>query len=152
MRAGVRVGIDVGAARIGVAASDPGGLLASPVETVKRGKGDLERIVAIVMEREAIEVIVGLPYTLRGEIGQIATYVREFVRSLSRILAPVPVRLLDERLSTAAAHRRLQESGVRGRRVKAVIDQEAAVVILQSALDAERGTGTPPGRLVEAAE
>jgi putative holliday junction resolvase len=152
MRAGVRVGIDVGAVRIGVAASDPEGMLASPVETVKRGRGDLERIAAIATERAAIEVVVGLPRTLRGEIGPSASYVRQFVSPLSRILAPVPVRLLDERLSTADAHRRLQETGVRGRRVRAVVDQEAAVVILQSALDIERGTGRPPGQVVEAAE
>jgi putative holliday junction resolvase len=147
----VRIGIDVGSVRIGVAASDPAGLLASPVETVKRGKGDLERIAAIVAEREAIEVVVGLPRTLHGDVGRSAAYVGEFVRPLSRILAPVPVRLLDERLSTAVAHRRLQESGVRGHRVRSVVDQEAAAVILQSALDIERGTGRPPGHLVEAA-
>lgn len=152
MRAGVRVGIDVGAVRIGVAASDPEGMLASPVETVKRGRGDLERIAAIATERAAIEVVVGLPRTLRGEIGMSASYVRQFVSPLSRILAPVPVRLLDERLSTTDAHRRLKESGVRRRRVRAVVDQEAAVVILQSALEIERGTGRPPGQLVEAAE
>ena len=152
MRAGARVGLDVGTVRIGVSASDPSGLLASPVETVRRGKGDLERIAEIVTERQAMEVVVGLPTTLRGDEGRSAAYVREFVRALSRILRPIPVRLLDERLSTAAAHRRLQQSGVRGRRVKAVVDQEAAVVILQDALDAERGSGTPPGRLVEAVE
>jgi putative Holliday junction resolvase len=152
VRAGVRIGVDVGTVRIGVAASDPTGSLASPVETVKRGRGDLERIAAIAMERQAIEVVVGLPRTLRGDEGVSAAYVREFVRPLSRIISPIPVRLLDERLSTAAAHRRLRESQVRGRRVRAVVDQEAAVVILQGALDAERGSGTPPGRLVEAAE
>jgi putative pre-16S rRNA nuclease len=152
MRAGVRIGLDVGTVRIGVSASDPTGLLASPVETVRRGKGDLERIAEIVTERQAMEIVVGLPTNLRGNEGRSAAYVREFVRALSRILAPIPVRLLDERLSTAAAHRRLQESGVRGRRVRAVVDQEAAVVILQNALDAERGSGTAPGRLVEAVE
>jgi len=152
MRAGVRIGLDVGTVRIGVSASDPTGLLASPVETVRRGKGDLERIAEIVTERQAMEIVVGLPTNLRGDEGHSAAYVREFVRTLSRILAPIPVRLLDERLSTAAAYRRLQESGVRGRRVRAVVDQEAAVVILQNALDAERGSGTAPGRLVEAVE
>ena len=152
MRAGVRIGVDVGTVRIGVAASDPTGLLASPVETVRRGEGDLERVTAIATERQAIEVVVGLPRTLRGDEGASAAYVQEFVRSLSRIISPIPVRLLDERLSTAAAHRRLRDSRVRGRRVRAVIDQEAAVVILQGALDVERGSGAPPGRVVEAAE
>lgn len=148
MRTGVRVGVDVGTVRIGVAASDPDGIMASPVETVPRGRGDIERIAAIVAERSAIEVIVGLPRSLRGTKGRSAAYARKFAHQLSRILGAVPVRLADERLSTAAAEQRLRETGVRGRRARSIVDQEAATVILQSALDFERATGRPPGEVV----
>jgi putative holliday junction resolvase len=152
MRRGVRIGVDPGTVRIGVAASDPDGILATPVETVRRGAGDAARIRQIAAERGAIEVVVGLPRSLRGHKGQSAAYVAKFARELSRILAPVPVRLSDERLSTTAAQARLRESGVRGRRARALVDQEAAVVILQSALDIERSTGNAPGEIVPPAE
>src|SRR5262245_19964753 len=116
MRAGVRIGLDVGTVRIGVSASDPSGLLASPVETVRRGKNNLQHLAEIVTERQAMKIVVNLPTTLQNDEKRSTAYVREFVQTLYRILAPIPVRLLDERLSTAAAHRRLQQAGVRSRR------------------------------------
>ena len=148
MRAGVRVGVDVGSVRIGVARTDPGGLLAVPVETVARGEGDLDRIAAIVAEHEAIEVVVGLPRTLAGGEGAAAAKARQYAAVLARRIAPVAVRLVDERLTTVDAHRALRESWVAGRRQRAVVDQAAAVIILQSALDEERSSGRPPGELV----
>ncbi len=93
MRVGVRLGIDPGDARIGVARSDPSGFLATPVETVRRGKGDLARIAAIVAEEEAMEVVVGLPRSLSGNEGPAAVKTREFAGRLARRLDPVPVRL-----------------------------------------------------------
>ncbi|MCX9193041.1 Holliday junction resolvase RuvX [Carbonactinospora thermoautotrophica] len=150
MRPGVRLGVDVGTVRIGVASCDPHGLLATPVETVRRGRGDLNRIARLVTELGAIEVVVGLPRSLSGREGPAAQAAREFAARLARRIAPVPVRLVDERLSTVTAQRGMHEVGVSSRKGRAVIDQAAAVVILQSALDAERTAGSPPGQIVQA--
>ena len=150
MRRGVRLGLDPGEARIGVARSDPSGFLATPVETVARGAGDLARLAAIVGEEEAVEVVVGLPRSLSGGEGPAAVRVREFATALARRVAPVPVRLCDERLTTVAAEAVLREQGRKGRRRRAVVDQAAAVLILQHALDTERSTGDAPGEIVEA--
>ncbi len=149
MRHGVRLGIDPGDARIGVARSDPSGFLATPVETVRRGKGDLARIAAIAGEEEAVEVVVGLPRSLSGREGPAAAKVREFAAALARRLAPIPVRLVDERMTTVSAEAMLRDQGRRGGKRRAVVDQAAAVLILQHALDTERTTGTPPGEAVE---
>lgn len=149
MRPGVRVGIDPGDARIGVARSDPSGFLASPVETVRRGKGDLRRIARITEESEAVEVVVGLPRSLSGREGPAAVKVREFASSLARKVAPVPVRLCDERLTTVSAEAMLRDRGRKGSDRRSVVDQAAAVLILQHALDTERATGRPPGEIVE---
>ncbi len=139
-RPGVRVGVDVGRARIGLAVSDPHGMLATPVCTVPRTASDLGlgKIADVVREYEAVEVIVGLPVTLQGEERQAAIEVRRYVRHLARKVYPVPVRLVDERMSTVVATRRLSERGVRGKRRRSVVDQAAAVEILQGWLDAER--------------
>jgi putative Holliday junction resolvase len=116
---------------------------------VKRGRGDLQRIVAILAEEEAVEVVVGLPRSLSGTEGPAAVKVREFAARLARRVAPVPVRLCDERLTTVSAEAMLRDRGRKGARRRAVVDQAAAVVILQNALDTERATGTPPGEIVE---
>jgi putative Holliday junction resolvase len=154
-RRGRRVGIDVGSVRVGVAASDPSAVLATPVRTVARdadetavAPADLEEIAGLVAELEAVEVVVGLPRTLAGTEGPAAQTARTYAGRLAVRIAPVPVRLVDERLTTVDAHRNLRESGVDGRAQRAVVDQAAAVLILQAALDAERGSGRPPGELV----
>lgn len=149
MRQGVRLGIDPGDARIGVARSDPSGVLATPVETVPRGKGDLRRIAWIAVEERAVELVVGLPRSLKGGEGPAAEKVREFARALARQVEPVPVRLCDERLTTVSAEAMLRDRGKKGAKRRAVVDQAAAVVILQSALDTERSRGLPPGEIVE---
>lgn len=148
MRFGVRLGIDPGDARIGVARSDPSGMLATPVETVPRGEGDLRRIAAILEEENAVEVVVGLPRSLSGKEGPAAVKAREFALALAREVAPVPVRLCDERLTTVTAESMLRERGKKGAKRRAVVDQAAAVVILQTALDTERGRGQAPGEVV----
>ena len=151
MRPGVRVGVDVGSVRVGVARTDPSALVATPVETVRRdlrGGLDLDRIAEIVRDAGAVEVVVGLPRTLRGDEGSAAASARQYATAIARLVTPVPVRLVDERLSTVSAHRTLRDAGVRGRRHRPVVDQVAAVVILQSALDAERASGRAPGALV----
>jgi putative Holliday junction resolvase len=148
VRRGVRIGVDVGSVRIGVAASDPGGLLAVPLETVARDGSDLDRIAAIALERDAIELVVGLPRTLAGVEGSSAQAVRDYSVTLAGRVAPRVVRLVDERLTTVSAEHDLRKAGVRGRRARTVVDQLAAAAILQAALDAERSTGTPPGETV----
>lgn len=141
--------MDVGDVRIGVAACDPRGVLATPVETVARGRGDIQRIAEIAAERGAIEVVVGLPRSLSGEEGPAAKAARGFAHRLARYVAPCPVRLVDERLSTVSAGRAMRESGVSGREARGTIDQAAAVVILQDALDFERTSGRAPGETVQ---
>ncbi|HEX2361615.1 MAG TPA: Holliday junction resolvase RuvX [Jiangellaceae bacterium] len=149
MRSGVRVGIDVGTVRIGVATCDPDGVLATPLETVRRGTGDVGRLTTIIAEQQAIEVVVGLPLSLSGGDGPAAATTRSFARALARRVAPCPVRLVDERLSTVEATRGMRERGVSARQGRESVDQAAAVVILQSALDTERGSGRPPGEIVQ---
>lgn len=149
MRHGVRLGIDPGDARIGVARSDPSGFLATPVETVRRGKGDLARLARLVVEEEAVEVVVGLPRSLGGGEGPAGAKVREFAARLATRVAPVAVRLVDERLTTVSAESMLRDQGRKGQKRRAVVDQVAAVVILQHALDTERSSGRAPGEIVE---
>ena len=137
--AGVRVAVDVGAVRVGVAVSDPAGVLATPYATLRRdavGDADVAEIVALARERAAVEVVVGLPRLLSGEEGAAAGAAREYAGALRRALGDVPVRLVDERLTTVTAERALREAGVSSRAQRAVVDQAAAVAILQAALEA----------------
>ncbi|WP_238154604.1 Holliday junction resolvase RuvX [Ornithinimicrobium sufpigmenti] len=143
---GVLLGVDVGAARVGLAVSDGAGILAHPVATLARdeaGGTDLDQIALEVQERGAVAVVVGLPRTLSGEEGLAARAARRYAEALQRRLE-VPVRLWDERLTTVDAHRVLRDSGVPGRSQRGVVDQAAAVLILQSALEARRA-GRPVG-------
>ena len=151
VRPGVRIGVDVGSVRVGVAACDPAGLIATPVSTLSRGKGDLDALAALVAEREAVEVLVGLPTSLSGRAGPAVAAAEAYAGALAGRV-PVPVRLVDERFSTVGAQRDLRDSGVDTRRGRSVIDQAAAVIILQGALDAERSSGLAPGRLVQAVD
>ena len=145
---GVWFGVDVGKVRVGVARSDPTGFLATPVETVRRGRGDLSRIARLAREAEAVEIVVGLPRSLSGGEGPAAARAREFAGALAARVAPVPVRLQDERLTTVSAEAMLRDRGKKGASRRAVVDQAAAVLILQHALDTERETGRPPGEMV----
>jgi putative Holliday junction resolvase len=152
MRLGVRLGVDVGSVRVGVARCDPSALIATPVTTLARDEAngsDRQSIASMVSELAVIEVIVGNPVALDGRVGYAADATRRYAVALASLIAPVPVRLVDERLSTVAASRQLRSSGVRGRGHRRVIDQAAAVVVLQGALDAERATGRAPGSPVE---
>ena len=156
MRPGVRLGVDVGTVRVGVAVSDPRGVLASPYATLARTwpaegttEDDIATIAALAVEREAIEIVVGLPRSLSGDEGPAAGAARQYAAELARRVSPVGVRLVDERLTSVDAHRVLRHSGVDGRRQRAVVDQAAAVLILQAGLDEERGSGRPPGEPVK---
>ena len=143
---GRRLGVDVGKVRVGVALSDPDGILASPLVTVPRDMGaaadsvpaDIAELARLVREHEAVQVVVGLPVRLDGSEGIAAIDIRTYAERLARAVGHVPVVLADERMSTVVASRRLAERGVRGKRQRAVVDQAAAVEILQSWLDAQR--------------
>ena len=148
MRPGVRLGIDVGTARIGVARSDLHGMLATPVETVPRGAGDIARIRELVSEIDAVEIIVGLPLALSGRETASTGDAKEFAGRLFTACA-VPVRLVDERLSTVSANSALRASGRNAKNSRSVVDQVAAVIILQHALDFERSADSPPGAVVD---
>lgn len=147
MRQGVRLGIDVGRARIGVARCDRDGILATPVETVPRRDGDVARILAIRDEVDAVEIVVGLPLSLSGGSTASTEDARAFAEQLAAT-AGVPVRLVDERLSTVTAQNQLRANGRSTRTSRSVVDQAAAVIILQTALDSERSSGSAPGTLV----
>jgi putative holliday junction resolvase len=151
MRPGVRLAVDVGSVRVGVAASDPTGTLASPVTVLRRdarGGRDLLELAELTREREAIEVVVGLPRSLRNAEGAAAAAARAYAIQLARAVRPVPVRLLDERLTTVEAARGLRAAGRSSRSARGVVDAAAAVVLLQSALDTERRTEAPVGEIV----
>jgi putative Holliday junction resolvase len=147
---GRRLGVDVGKVRVGVAISDPDGILATPLVTVPRDRvfaeegaaadsvpADIAELVRLAGEHEAVQIVVGLPVRLNGAEGTAAIDVRAYAERLARAVQ-VPVVLADERMSTVVATRRLAERGVRGKRQRAVVDQAAAVEILQSWLDAQR--------------
>lgn len=150
MRRGVRVGVDVGSVRIGVARSDPDGVLASPLDTVRRGQGDLAELARIARENDALEVVVGLAVGLRGSEGRAAAEGRAFAAELAERVRPVPVRLVDERFTTVVAHEALRQRGLDSRARRGAVDKAAAAVVLQGALDRERTTGEPAGHLVAA--
>jgi putative Holliday junction resolvase len=146
----VRLAVDVGSTRIGVAKCDPGGVLASPLATVRRGTGDISQIAALAAEHDAREIVVGLPARLSGREGQSAADARTFAAALAARVAPLPVRLVDERFTTALAHGALRAGGRGSRQRRPVVDQAAAAILLQGALDTERATGRPAGHLVSA--
>lgn len=150
---GVRLGVDVGDVRVGLARSDMDGLLATPVETVPREVA-AARILAEAAEAGARAIMVGLPRSLDGSEGAAAAKARTLAEQLATALAgehePPEVRLVDERLTTVTAHQALHRSGRKGRTHRQVVDQVAAVMILQQALDVERSTGARAGELVTA--
>lgn len=146
MRTGVRLGVDVGTVRIGVARSDLHGMLATPVETVTRGDSDTQRVLTLASELEAIEIVVGLPLALSGRETASTDDARSFAMALAA--TGIPVRLVDERLSTVSANAAIRTSGRSQKQARSVIDQVAAVIILQHALDHERAGVSLPGSLV----
>ncbi|MDH2444322.1 Holliday junction resolvase RuvX [Amnibacterium sp. CER49] len=146
----MRLAVDVGTVRVGIARSDRDGMLAVPVETLQRRKDVGEvvtRITALAEEVGAVEIVVGLPLSMRGT----DTASTADARAVASLLAagPLPVRLVDERLTTVSAAGALTAAGRSSRSSRAVIDQVAAVILLQHALDAERSRGEAPGALVE---
>lgn len=152
---GSRLGVDVGRARVGLAATDPAGILATPVDTLKRDAeylSDLHRIVAEATERNAVRVYVGDPINLRGKKTASTDDAHLFARQLAQLLdaaeLSTQVRLIDERLSTVSASQKLHQAGVSSRNQRSVIDQLAAVAILEHAMMLENNTGANTGILV----
>ncbi|MGH3620253.1 MAG: Holliday junction resolvase RuvX [Sciscionella sp.] len=149
---GRRIGVDVGAVRVGVALSDPAPMLATPLVTLSRDERaghDLDQLAELVTEHEVVEVVVGLPRTLAARHGSAAEAAQSYAAALAGRVA-VPVRLSDERLTTVSATRTLRDAGIKGRKQRAVVDQAAAVEILQSWLDTRttvlaRTAGRAPG-------
>lgn len=147
-RRGVRIGVDVGSVRVGVARSDRDGVLATPVATITgQLPASFDELEKIIKAEDAMEVIIGLPRSLSGSEGRAARTARAYADSLSN-LVDVPVRVVDERLTTVSAHSAMHASGRKGRKHRQVVDQVAAVMILQHALDAERNTHKPAGELI----
>jgi len=142
---GALIGLDLGSKTIGVATSDPDRRLATAVETVARTafSADARRLLALAAERKAVAFVLGLPINMDGSEGPRAQSTRSFARNLAR-LTELPIAFWDERLSTAAVERELIAADAsRGRR-KAVIDQHAAIFILQGALDRLERLRTAP--------
>lgn len=147
MREGVRLGIDVGTVRVGVAKSDPSGLLATPLATLAR-EGAIDQLRDLAIEHRAIECVVGLPIALSGRVTASTEDAESFARELASVVS-VPVRLVDERLSTVTASSLMRSGGKSAKKQRDSIDQAAAVIILQHLLDTERSQGSAPGEVVE---
>ncbi len=146
-RPGVRLAVDWGDARIGVAACDADGVLAYPLTTVAAGETEIADLARLIAEHRPIEVVVGLPRSLSGSEGPAAVKARDRAQQLARATT-TPVRLVDERLTTVTAARQLRASGKRARQQRPLIDSAAAVAILEQALAVERSRQQPPGELV----
>jgi putative Holliday junction resolvase len=158
-RTGVKLGVDVGLARVGLAGCDPHGMLATPIKTLKRDSkknSDVRAVVREAAERNATQIFVGLPRTLAGGETGSAQMAREYAQLLSAAVhhagIDVEIRLIDERLSTVSAHRSLHAAGVSGRNHRKVVDQVAAVGILQQAIDMQRSLSMDVGDVVSTGE
>lgn len=148
MRRGVRLGLDIGTVRIGVAASDADGILATPDSTVQRADDNYVGQIKAACERlNVIEVIVGLPLALSGAVTASTRDALDAARLVQEAV-DVDVRMIDERLTTVSAHGALRHVGKKQKQTRQVIDQVAAVLILQHALETERTQGTVPGKLI----
>lgn len=139
------LGVDVGLARVGLAASDPQGMLAMPVRTMRRDprkNSDIQILVREVRERGAVQIVVGLPRSLKGtetaSTAMARIYAESLVTALLESALELPVVLFDERLTTVSAHRVLSEAGRKTKDHRKVVDQVAAVAILQHAIDSQR--------------
>lgn len=150
--AGGRLGIDWGKVRIGIAACNAGTSLAYPVETVPAGPQEMQRIASLVGEYEPGAIYVGLPLTLAGERKLAAEFTTAKAIELAALVAPLPVRMVDERMSTASASRGLTGAGHKVKKQRRIIDQAAAVEILQRAIEGETRTSSLAGERVTKGE
>jgi putative Holliday junction resolvase len=149
MRKGKRLAIDVGSVRIGLATCDPDGILSSPIAALSRSESSSESVQAIVnlvSELNVIEVLVGDPISLSGSTTSSTRDARQLAAEIASAIS-VPVRLVDERLTTVSAQAKLRQTGINSRDAKHLIDSASAVEILEQALNTERSTGKAPGEL-----
>jgi putative Holliday junction resolvase len=150
MRSGRRIAIDVGKVRLGIALCDQEGILASPLEAIKRASDTADTIsalVELVSLHQAVEVYVGEPLSLSGKETESTNDARMIAVELARCLS-IPVRMIDERLTTVTAAAKLRAAGINSRDSKSIIDSASAVEILESALNLEKSSGIAPGQLV----
>ncbi len=147
MRPGVRLAVDVGSVRVGVARSDATGMLAVPEATLDGRREWVAQLVTLVAEYQPIEILVGLPLSLDGREHAAAQRVRDVVDRIREACPHTPVRLVDERFTTTTAYAQFREAGRSARKGRDVVDQAAAAIMLQTALDTERATGAAPGVL-----
>ncbi|MBP1136060.1 putative Holliday junction resolvase [Arthrobacter sp. PvP023] len=152
---GIKLGVDVGTVRVGVAVCDRDGILATPLKTLERNakkNTDVRVLAALASELGAVQVFVGLPRTLKGEEHASARMATDYAELLAEALtasgSDIPVQLVDERLSTVTAHRNLHEAGMSSRNHRKVVDQVAAAGILQHAIDMQKARGTDVGSRV----
>ena len=154
MLRGVRLAMDVGTVRIGVAKCDPDGMLAVPLETIVAGEQAIARAIELIRDQRPIVVYVGNPISLKGQATASTDAAIEFAQALvaevsrSLDIGALSVRMIDERLSTVSAQRGLHEAGRTHKSSREVIDQAAAIVILEHALESEKRQGTFVGREV----
>jgi len=144
----VRIGVDVGKARVGVSRCTPEATLVVPVATLERSTA-ISELVEVAKQWETLEVVVGLPVSLQGRHTESTDDAENFAQELA-VASGLPVRMVDERLSTVSATAQLHASGKKSAQHRGVIDQVAAVILLQHAVDHERLQGVPPGFLIEA--
>ncbi len=147
MRPGVRIGLDPGSVRIGVAVSDEAGVLATPRDPLPGGPESLASVASLVQELRPLEIVIGIPLTMSGTEGPSAQKTRDWATRLAGHI-DVDVRLVDERLSTVQAQRSYREQGRSTRATRDRVDSAAAAVVLQFALDAERSSGQAPGEVL----
>ncbi|WP_309075509.1 Holliday junction resolvase RuvX [Paenarthrobacter sp.] len=154
---GIKLGVDVGTVRVGLAICDPDGILATPFKTVSRDSkknSDVRVVVKHAAELPAVQIFVGLPRTMKGEERASAQMAMDYADLISNELLraglDIPVNLVDERLSTVTAHRNLHEAGMSSKNHRKVVDQVAAAGILQHAIDMQKARGTDVGRRVQA--
>ena len=154
---GIKLGVDVGTVRVGVAICDSDSILATPLKTLDRNpkkNSDVRVIAALAADRGAVQIFVGLPRTMKGEEHSSARMATEYAQLLAEELhragLDVPVHLVDERLSTVTAHRHLHEAGMSSKNHRKVVDQVAAAGILQHAIDMQKARGTDVGSRVRA--
>lgn len=154
---GVKLGVDVGMVRVGLAACDPDGILATPVKTLSRDlkrNSDVKVVVREAAARGACQIFVGLPRTMAGAEKASAEMARSYagilVSALQAAGQDIPVHLIDERLTTVSAHQALHRAGMSSREHRKVVDQVAAVEILQHAIDMQRARKGTVGQAVRA--
>lgn len=148
---GVRLAVDVGEARIGVARCDADGILAVPVETIQRrqvARAGLPRLAQLTADLGALRVYVGLPLSMNGTKGKAALRIEKYAEDLAELVAPTPVHLVDERLTTVTAHAALSSAGKKMKDHRKVVDQVAAVAMLDNAIAQEKSTGRPAGQAI----